>query len=116
MEKRYCEAEDLGAELEFPRKDLGRGKRRKTDYAKAVRKERIAKELYGTWFNNLHAYSKGKIHCSCAMCAAKTNRHARSSRLTVGTLHRLGTKNYAYSDQKKLSGFLFEQEEYQRDC
>ena len=24
------------------------------------------------WYDNLHQYSKNKIHCSCPMCSAKT--------------------------------------------
>ena len=67
-----CEYED------FPQKDMTRAKRRKTDYKKAVRKKRITEEIYnsgeyGGYFNNLHQFSKNKIHCSCPMCRAKTN-------------------------------------------
>lgn len=55
-----------------------RGERRKRDYTKAVRKRNIAKAVYPSgdthpYYDNLHQYSKGKIHCSCSMCSDKTN-------------------------------------------
>ena len=36
---------------------------------KALRKRRIAREICG-WemYDNLHQYSKNKVHCSCPMC------------------------------------------------
>lgn len=58
-----------------------RAERRHNDVSKARRKRRLAKELYSSsndgeweWFNNLHQYSKNKIHCSCPLCASKSNR------------------------------------------
>lgn len=58
-----------------------RAERRHNDVSKARRKRRLAKELYSSssysnweWFDNLHQYSKNKIHCSCPMCASKSNR------------------------------------------
>ena len=30
------------------------------------------KKPIGTWYNNLHQYSKNKIHCSCPLCSSKT--------------------------------------------
>lgn len=43
-------------------------------YTKALRKYRINKAIgYGLWYDNLHEYSKGKIHCSCSLCRSKTN-------------------------------------------
>lgn len=38
-------------------------------------------------YNNLHQYSKNKIHCSCPMCSAKTRNKG----------HRRKAKNYAPS-------------------
>lgn len=45
---------------------------------------------YWLWYDNLHQYSKNKIHCSCGMCSAyhKTNNKGR---------HRLKSGNYAPS-------------------
>jgi len=51
-------------------KDRKRAKRRKTDITKALRKRNICKNVYRhEWYNNLHQYSKNKIHCSCCMCS-----------------------------------------------
>lgn len=54
-------------------------KNRKISYQKALRKQRIDKEVHGKfcppWYNNLHQYSKNKIHCSCGLCQVKTGRH-----------------------------------------
>ena len=62
-----------------------RAERRHNNWSKARRKRRIAKEIYWTYhesdweyYNNLHQYSKNKIHCSCPMCASKTNRKRRN--------------------------------------
>ena len=55
---------------------MSRATRRKNNCRKAKRKEWIVHHVYGWpegWYNNLHEYSKGKIHCSCPLCAAKTN-------------------------------------------
>ena len=44
-------------------------KKRKADFTKAIRKQKICKTMYGfDWYDNLHQYSKNKIHCSCGMC------------------------------------------------
>ena len=68
----------------------GRAWRRYKNYTKAKRKKEI--DLDVSWYpsfwlgysdgeyifpkrgmyNNLHQYSKNKIHCSCPMCSAKT--------------------------------------------
>ena len=58
--------------------------RRYKNYTKAKRKWIIDKHALGyswndaeglhhwMWYDNLHQYSKNKIHCSCPMCSAKT--------------------------------------------
>lgn len=50
---------------------------RDISYRKALRKRRIAEEVYWDgkkypYYNNLHQYSKNKIHCSCPQCSSKT--------------------------------------------
>lgn len=53
--------------------------RRYKDYIKAKRKRNLDAAVYGygtrwyPWYNNLHQYSKNKIHCSCSICRNKTN-------------------------------------------
>lgn len=52
-----------------------RAEKRHNDWKKAIRKRRIVKEVY-CWnnelYDNLHQYSKNKVHCSCPFCRAKT--------------------------------------------
>lgn len=58
--------------------------KRHNDWYKAIRKRRIDRECdaaspyHKDWYDNLHQYSKNKIHCSCPLCACKTtNKHGR---------------------------------------
>ncbi len=46
-----------------------RAERRHNNVTKALRKQSISKHNYGfDWYDNLHQYSKNKVHCSCGMC------------------------------------------------
>ena len=61
-----------------------RAERRHNDVKKAIRKRKLAKEVYYSspmgsweWFDNLHQYSKNKIHCSCPICSRKSNNRNR---------------------------------------
>lgn len=60
-----------------------RALRRHNDKYKALRKKKISDNYSvllstGTsWYKDLHRYSKGKIHCSCPMCRAKTKNKGR---------------------------------------
>ena len=76
-----AEGRDLGAqpitiwELIYMRNTA---EKRHNDWKKALRKRRIDREITSPVFNtdlydNLHQYSKNKIHCSCWMCRSKTN-------------------------------------------
>lgn len=64
-----------------------RAERRRNDINKALRKKKIAKEVYWSspesvweYYDNLHQYSKNKIHCSCPICSMKTkNKGKRKS-------------------------------------
>ena len=61
--------EDADLDLEMPKKNKRRAKRRKQDVTKAIRKRSICNTMYGKdWYDNLHQYSKNKVHCSCNMC------------------------------------------------
>ena len=66
---------------------------------KALRKKRIAEEVYYNgkeypYYNNLHQYSKNKIHCSCPLCSPKTRNKGRRDR-----------KNYQRALNYKTSEF-----------
>lgn len=70
-----------------------RAERRKNDYNKAIRKKNIAEEHYGfSYYNNVHQYSKNKIHCSCPLCSAKTNGKGRWGK----------SNNPTHSDKMKI--------------
>ena len=48
--------------------------KRHNDWKKAIRKRNITKtwHMNTDYYDNLHQYSKNKIHCSCPLCRAKT--------------------------------------------
>ena len=78
------------------------------------RKKNISKHVYGfDWYNKDGYYNKGKIHCSCPMCADKTNdRNLIKSRGPIDpmrgpcrhdtTHNRYGRKNWTISDKRKI--------------
>ena len=78
---------------------------RDVSYRKAKRKQRIAKEVYfdgdeHPYYNNLHQYSKNKIHCSCPWCQAKT-RNKGKRRWKDGNYN--GSVNYKPADWRRQS-------------
>lgn len=79
---------------------------RDVSYRKAVRKRRIAREVYSwsnnpewEYYDNLHQYSKNKIHCSCPNCSEKT-RNKGHRRKNVGNYDR--SINHKHSELKKI--------------
>ena len=81
------------------------GENRRISIIKALRKRRIDREVYSYWYgdrdygfyNNLHQYSKNKIHCSCSMCSAKTKNKGRRKKNWWAP-----SRNYKHSDIKKI--------------
>lgn len=71
---------------------------------KALRKRRIDKQhqyYYGwkPYYDNLHQYSKNKVHCSCTMCSAKTrNKGARRNK--QGNYSK--SLNYSSADLRRM--------------
>ena len=66
-------------------KSRSRAYNRDVSKRKALRKKRLAEEVYYNgkecpYYNNLHQYSKNKIHCSCPMCSPKTRNKGRRNR------------------------------------
>lgn len=60
---------------------------RRMSIKKARRKKRITEEVYQygkdyPWYNNLHQYSKNKIHCSCPLCRGESFRTKKEEILT----------------------------------
>lgn len=84
---------------------------------KALRKRRIAREVYHTWanslgdeweyYNNLHQYSKNKIHCSCPNCSPKTRNKGRRDRKNY-----MRSLNYKASDLRRQISMDDEELEY----
>jgi len=85
--------------------------RRHMNYKKALRKKKInwywardysiVGEVVPHWYyNNLHQYSKNKIHCSCGVCMAKT-RNKRYNRRHVHANYAPNI-NYSITDKRKL--------------
>ena len=124
MKMLFPEEEEAEEELplfdeEFPHKNMRRAYHRKKTEAKARRKEHLASEIYTGGWNAPHGYfRKGKIHCSCPMCSAKTNASLNKSKGKIdpnnpfrgcrlsGTNGRYGKKNYKPSDRKKVDSLL----------
>lgn len=44
--------------------------RKKIDFHKALHKKYLSSYYCENWYNNLHQYSKNKIHCSCSICSS----------------------------------------------
>ena len=80
-----------------------RGYLREQDYLHAIRRRRKDRELtrglWNDWYNNLHQYSKNKIHCSCGLCSCKTN-GSRARRHGVHTDE--PAENWPIRDKKQL--------------
>lgn len=140
-----CPISDEENEEEIVSEGRSRAYRRHKDYAKALRKQKIAKAIYASgadenweYYQHLHAYSKNKIHCSCPMCSAKTNAKGnkshgrvdeieyehngkkytsvRGSRMAT-TNHRNGKRNYKHSEQQKVNAMNNQlYEEYQMEA
>lgn len=84
------------------------GMNRYNSRKKALRKQRIDRAIYSYldrgnfarehgYYDNLHQYSKNKIHCSCPLCSAKVTKYkGRGIR-----------SNYTISDQRKFDRLMF---------
>ena len=78
---------------------------RKKSFLKAKRKRNICKHIYGwEYYDNLHQYSKNKIHCSCPMCSAKTNNKGRYAYFS-------GSINWSIRDRRQLDEMDYDEEE-----
>lgn len=92
-------------------KKLSKSYNRDVSKRKALRKKKIAEQIYDGdyYYNNLHQYSKNKIHCSCPFCSAKT-RNKGKKRYKDGNYNK--SINYKTSDYKKIERLESEREEY----
>ena len=81
---------------------------------KALRKRRLSEEIYHgekehPYYDNLHQYSKNKIHCDCPMCSTKT-RNKGKRRYKSGNYMR--SLNYKVSELKRQISMADEEMEY----
>ena len=82
---------------------------RHNSFKKAIRKKKIADAVCWTdFYDNLHQYSKNKIHCSCGMCRRKTNNKGKA-RLIHGNY--APSKNWKPSDRKKMESMNEQEKE-----
>lgn len=89
-------------------KPNSRARARHYMWYKAIRKWRLDHELsYWPYYNNLHQYSKNKIHCSCPDCSPKTRNKGRRNRKNYAP-----SINYKYSDLRKKIKMDIDEEEY----
>ncbi len=75
----YFDDEELNEDIVLS-KDRTRAKRRKNSVKKAIRKRNLNRAIVNFYpfaiernllYDNLHQYSKNKIHCSCKYCRFK---------------------------------------------
>lgn len=80
---------------------------------KALRKQRIAASYYWgkiyPYYDNLHQYSKNKIHCSCGLCVAKTRNKKYKRRHIHGNY--APSINYKIRDKRILDSMDFKEKE-----
>lgn len=99
---------------------MGRGiaYNRDVSIRKALRKRNITQQVYyytgHPYYDNLHQYSKNKIHCSCPMCSSKTKNKGQKKHNRWAP-----SVNYKVSDKRKLHS-LFGDDSYDffrlKDC
>lgn len=70
---------------------------------KALNRRALDRRIYPysdrDYYDNLHQYSKNKIHCSCPMCSSKTRNKRRRFRNSRGFAPSI---NYKISDRRKI--------------
>ena len=86
-----------------------RAERRHNDWAKAIRKRKIVRDVYYSYehsfwdfYDNLHQYSKNKIHCSCPICSEKTKNRQRYGKFfnpSVGWRRRMDEMEYEINEE-----------------
>ena len=79
---------------------------------KALRKKHISDNFWPhasdyPYYDNLHQYSKNKIHCSCPLCSQKTKNKGKRARKNYNPTH-----NYKASDLRKKVAMDLQEEEY----
>ena len=90
--------------------------KRHNDWKKAIRKRQIDRDTQGSshhkhdMYDNLHQYSKNKVHCSCPICSVKTTK----SKKPYGHGGK-GGKNWSTSDQRKIEDMEDQSQEFDNE-
>ena len=88
-----------------------RGYYREMRHKHICRKKYINHALNDYWVYKYDGqYSKGKIHCSCGMCCAKTRNKSYKRRHIYGNY--APSINYKHSDRKKIESMRDKAKEY----
>ena len=84
--------------------------KRHNDWKKAIRKRKIIRQYGFDYYDNLHQYSKNKIHCSCGMCSRyrKTNNRGRKRKIHGNYAP---SKNWSIPDRRKIEEMKTQEEE-----
>lgn len=88
-----------------------RAERRHNDWQKAIRKRNIVKDVWNDGeelYDNLHQYSKNKVHCSCRLCSCKSKNKGKRRHLNGNYAP---SHNPSASDMKKIERMDYEDEE-----
>lgn len=97
-------------------KPNSRAYNRKISWKKALRKKHIAEDIYYNgkecpYYDNLHQYSKNKIHCSCPDCSPRTNPKGKKRDQFWGTKK----DNYKISEKKKIESMEQDLNEWEQE-
>lgn len=84
-----------------------RAERRHLNVTKALRKRNMA---CFEWYDNLHQYSKNKIHCSCPLCSCKTKIGAGGWKCKG----RHKGYNWSHMDLKRIVAMEYDENEFIR--
>lgn len=74
---------------------MDRAQRRHNDWKKAIRKKKLSDDwMHGfTYYDNLHQYSKNKIHCSCPLCSCKTRQKNKKDYWSISDMRKMDDMN-----------------------
>ena len=91
-------------------KSNSRAYNRDVSRRKALRKRRIDTQTGDSpRYDNLHQYSKNKVHCSCNECNEKTRNKGKRRTSHPGNYDR--SINYKASDLRKVEGMIEDEKE-----
>ena len=94
-------------------KPNSRARARDYMWRKARHKRRLDHSIsYWPMYNNLHQYSKNKIHCSCPDCSPKTKKNRHKVYSGYWGYHIRGPYNYSIKDMRRQLTMNDQEKEY----